>query len=200
MNCVTLRHYGTGNLKVTRETTIAFITHVVNLFIWQKNTGALRYHTKNKHQNIVYNCDQCKFTAKLYETLRYHKNSNHNKIFHSCDECGYLTKSTAALRYHKKSKHQSTTYNCDQCNYTAKLFDTLCYHKRTTQTKGITSVMNVTIWQKILKPFDVTTASALRYHRKSKHQSTKYDCDQCDYKAEVSQTLRYHKLERKFEN
>ena len=35
----------------------------------------LRFHTKYKHQGMIYYCDQCNYTVKFYETFCYHMGS-----------------------------------------------------------------------------------------------------------------------------
>ena len=75
------------------------ITHTSKVF------DTLRYHKKSKHQNIMYNCDQCDYTATQRGNLNYHIQAKHEGIKYPCNQCDYELNSKSSLSYHKKAKH-----------------------------------------------------------------------------------------------
>ena len=67
--------------------------------------GALRYHTKSKHEGVKYACNQCDYTGAQKGNLTQHIESKHEGVKYTCNYCDHEANSKPALIYHAKSKH-----------------------------------------------------------------------------------------------
>ena len=52
-----------------------------------KTGSGLLYHTRSKHEGIVYSCEQCRYKATTQSNLKVHQQYKHEGVKYSCNQC-----------------------------------------------------------------------------------------------------------------
>jgi hypothetical protein len=131
-----------------------------------KGHSGLLFHTRTKHEGIVYSCNQCEYKATQQVHLKRHQQSQHEGVRYSCNRCEYQATTQSSLKIHHQSTHEGVKYSCNQCDYQATTQLNLKRHQQS-KHEGVR-------YSCIQCEHQATTQGNLRKHQQSKHKKLKY--------------------------
>ena len=150
-----------------------------------KFRSGLLYHTRTKHEGLVYSCNSCDYKATQQSSLKIHRQSVHEGVTYPCDQCGFKAKRKGHLKSHTQSAHDGVKYSCDHCDYLASRKESLRTHIQSVH-KGIKYACNKC-------DYLATQQQHLKRHKQSEHEGVQYACDICGYSVARLANLKEHK-------
>ena len=143
-----------------------------------QNIFKMRSHVKLVHLWEPQKCSSYDFETMNSETLKKHKNNERNKKL-LCRYCNYKGKKPENLRRHILTHSDAANYICDQCDFRTKTPQSLKVHSLYHEAPKY-----------ICELCQYTSCSSANFssHKKTKHGTTQYKCDQC---GEIFQYLRH---------
>jgi len=66
-----------------------------------KSVTGLVYHVQKEHRNNIYECDLCKYKAKVFQNLRLHKKRKHRRNMLNSEESSCTTNTTIQMKDEK---------------------------------------------------------------------------------------------------
>ena len=152
---------------------------------------AFKTHIEFAHDGVNYYCHDCDFKTTVSNELDLHIDSEHNgqdgNENHQCAHCGKVLSSAKKLRKHELLIHlkKREKISCNQCTYQA-------YNRNTMYTHIQHVHNNVNYPCEICGKFYQSSESLKNHVMKIHDKSVVFECDQCDYKASCSGTLKFH--------
>ena len=167
----------------------------------------MEHYTEEHPGKHIFNCLQCDYGTNYLPHLKHHTNSKHEKKKMCCPECPFVTTWYQRYRSHLRTKHgqylrnskyskdHNKTYLCDDCGYFSKSGEIFKQHFHYNAHKGVTfhrknkkmALQDLNCCGKIFK-----SVAALTYHKNSKHENLKFNCQKCDFQATSKQYLKQH--------
>lgn len=80
----------------------------------------LERHKKNKHENSVFECDECPHQTNTTSALVRHKQVKHQGLRFQCNLCVRHFTNKNSLKKHMRKKHTGPVFKCDYCDHEAK--------------------------------------------------------------------------------
>ena len=121
-------------------------------------TNGLSYHSRYKHEGVMYECDQCNHSYNDNSNLTKHKQIIHEGVGYECDECDYKATRHGHLTIHKQSIHEGVRYECDECDHKGTTHRYLTNHKQSVHERGMdvisvtTKLLDLDIWHNTSSP------------------------------------------------
>ena len=150
-----------------------------------KFRSGLLYHTRTKHEGLVYSCNKCDYKATQQSSLKIHKQSVHEGVTYPCEQCEFRAKRKGHLETHTQYAHEGVKYSCDHCDYLASRKESLQTHIQSIH-RGIKYACNKC-------DFLATQQQHLKRHKQSEHDGVQYACNICGYSVARLANLREHK-------
>ena len=174
----------------------------------------LKRHMEVTHQGLRLVCGFCKYTSTESSNLKRHIQSVHEGLKHTCKHCNRIYSEKRNLKKHianvhlKKprpkfscnecnkefhdrhklkmhtSVHLGLSYPCEKCGYQAKLLSNLNQHTKNHHEEKKWYLCHSCDYKGSKK--------GLRVHTESKHGSTLFKCDQCEYVSRRDAYLKRH--------
>lgn len=166
-----------------------------------KTKSSLATHYKNKHENLKYNCAECKQEFSLYSSFQTHKKTIHGKEKQKCTQCDYKTARPDNLKKHVNTKHyegenkgkRRPRLACHVCFKTLADKCSLNGHIRTAHPEVLHSVeLDLTILSCDQCDFKGSSQASLKNHRKFAHDGVQFPCSECRYVGKSQHLLNKH--------
>ena len=152
---------------------------------------AFKTHIEFAHDGVNYYCHDCDFKTTVSKELDIHIDSEHNgqdgNENHQCAHCGKVLSSAKKLRKHEMLilLKKREKLKCSQCSYQVYGRNTMYTHIQHVHN-------NVNYPCEICGKFYQSSESLKNHVMKIHDKSVVFECDQCDYKASCSGTLKFH--------
>ena len=76
----------------------------------------MKKHEKAKHENEVFECEQCEYKTPRKDKIRQHTRSKHLEKNGRCEQCKFVTDRNENLERHVNTIH--TLKHCEEYDFT----------------------------------------------------------------------------------
>ena len=182
---------------------------------FQNRRLLMEHYTQEHPGKQIFNCLHCDYGTNYLPHLNHHTDSKHKKKKMCCPECPYVTTWYQQYRAHiriehgqflrnsKYSKDHNKTYLCDDCGYfseSGELFKRHVYHQHFYNShKGVKKVYKKSMKYRKMAVQDLKccgkifkSVTAFIYHKNSKHENLKFNCEKCDFQTTSKPYLKQH--------
>ena len=150
---------------------------------WEARTSInLKKHKRDKHQDKIYQCEFCEFKASTPSNLNRH--FHYRKFFKiDCNRCGEKSLSKSSL---KKHQNRCRTFQCKTCPYTTNDKKDFESHEENKNCLKLYLECDLcSYWAK--------SRCKLNYHKRDKHGTELYRCDECNFKTGERNKMKVHR-------